>query len=112
MAERGSAEAGGPRRFAAQLLCRRGPGPFPWPAIFPMSVNPSSRQVPWTLAVLGVLAFALLAVRFSPNWIAFQRIVREAKAEAESPAHLAAIDRAGRSGHSERGLHVIRQAHG
>lgn len=61
--------------------------------------------------MLGVLAFALLAVRFSPNWIAFQRIVREAKAEAESPAHLAAIDRAVFSGHSERGLHVIRQAH-
>ncbi|MBL9211916.1 MAG: sel1 repeat family protein [Opitutaceae bacterium] len=76
-----------------------------------MSVIPPSRPTPWTLAVLGVLAFALLAVRFSPNWIAFQRVVREAKAEAESPAHLAAIDRAVFSGHSERGLHVIRQAH-
>ncbi len=75
-----------------------------------MSVLPLSRRTPWSIVALGTLAFVVLAVRFSPNWFAFQRTVREATAEAVSPAHRAAIDRAVFSGHSERGLHVIRQA--
>lgn len=59
---------------------------------------------------LGLVAFALLAVRFSPNWVAFAQTAREAYAEAPSPTAHPAIEKAVLSGFSERGLHVVRQS--
>lgn len=59
---------------------------------------------------LGLAAFVLLAVRFSPNWVAFAQTAREAYAEAGSQADHAAIEKVVLSGFSERGLHVVRQA--
>jgi len=60
--------------------------------------------------ILGLLAFALLAVRFSPNWVAFAQTAREAYAEAGSEADHTAIEKTVLSGFSERGLHVVRQS--
>lgn len=62
------------------------------------------------IASLGVLAFLLLAGRFSPNWMAFAASLREAWADVPAPQHRDAVERAIYSGHSERGLHVLRQA--
>lgn len=60
--------------------------------------------------ILGLAAFALLAVRFSPNWLAFAQTAREAYAQAAGPSDHAAIEKAVLSGFSERGLHVVRQS--
>ena len=60
--------------------------------------------------LLGLAAFALLAVRFSPNWVTFVQTAREAYADAPSPAAYPAIEKAVLSGFSERGLHVVRQS--
>jgi hypothetical protein len=60
--------------------------------------------------ILGLAAFALLAIRFSPNWVAFAQTARDAYAEATGPADLPAIEKAVLSGFSERGLHVVRQS--
>lgn len=60
--------------------------------------------------LLGSCAFLILAVRFSPNWIAFAREVREVTAAATSPAQKAAVEEAILSGFWGRGLHVIQQA--
>ena len=43
---------------------------------------------------LGLIVFGLLAVRFSPNWLTFQRGAEAAKAEAGSPAERAVIEEA------------------
>lgn len=62
------------------------------------------------LALLGGLAFALLAVRFSPDWLEFNRGIRDALESIRTPEERAAMENAILSGHSERGLYVIRQA--
>ncbi len=66
---------------------------------------------PWLLAVLlGLAAFLVLTLRYSPNWVAFGSLVREATADVTTPATQAAVESAILSGFSARGLHVIRQA--
>jgi hypothetical protein len=67
-------------------------------------------RTPVLVVALGVLAFALLAVRFSPDWLAFHRGIREAIESIRTPEERAAMEHAILSGHSERGLYVIRQA--
>ncbi len=42
----------------------------------------------------GAIAFGLLAVRFTPNWLTFQRGAVAARAQAVSPAERAAVERA------------------
>lgn len=60
--------------------------------------------------LVGLAAFAVLTLRYSPNWVAFSAFVREATSEVTTPSHRTAIEEAVLSGFSERGLHVIRQA--
>jgi hypothetical protein len=59
---------------------------------------------------LSLLAFLVVVARFSPNWIAFYRGVREAAVHASNPAQREAVEKAIFSGYAERGLHVLRQA--
>lgn len=68
------------------------------------------RNQPFVVLALGLLAFALLAARFSPNWWDFWTGTREAFESISTPQERDAIEAAVLSGHSERGLHVIRQA--
>ncbi len=58
----------------------------------------------------SLLAFIVLGIRFSPNWVTFYHSNREARAGAVSPAQVAAIDRTMLRGYSERGWYVLRQA--
>jgi hypothetical protein len=58
----------------------------------------------------GLLAFAVLAIRFSPNWVEFYHGVRDAKLNASTPGQSLAIDYAVLSGYSGRGLYVIKQS--
>jgi hypothetical protein len=68
-----------------------------------------SRPTAWTIVVLGLLAFAFLTIRFSPNWMVFYRGVRDAKLNASTTQQSVAIDYAVLSGYSARGLYVIKQ---
>jgi hypothetical protein len=52
---------------------------------------------------LGLIAFVLLVVRFSPNWWEFCSVVGDAYKQAASPAEHEAFDKAVMSGYSERG---------
>ncbi len=78
------------------------------------SCRVNSKACSWptaaTIAALGLCAFLLLAVRFSPNWIAFYDGLREVRRNDPDAAHQAAIEGAILSGHSNRGLYVIRQS--
>lgn len=74
-----------------------------------MCSKPASFRPAFLAALLALAAFALLAARFSPNWVAFAACVREATLDATTPAKSAAIEQAILSGFSERGLHVVRQ---
>ena len=52
--------------------------------------------------VLGfsLLAFVLLTIRFSPNWVAFYYGIRDAKASVTNLSESAAVDKAILSGYS------------
>ncbi|MEN9635007.1 MAG: hypothetical protein RL077_3411 [Verrucomicrobiota bacterium] len=55
---------------------------------------PSHNRRPVAMALLwGVIAFGLLAVRFAPNWLTFQRGAAAARAQAVSPAERAVLER-------------------
>src|SRR4051812_466045 len=69
------------------------------------------RRASVRVAVFGVIAFAVLTLRFSPNWVEFVREVREAKSNVASPTQNLAVDRAILSGYSLRGFYVLQQAH-
>ncbi len=75
-----------------------------------MPEKPATRPSPYLAVALGLLAFGLLAVRFSPDWWAFHAGTREAFASISTPQERNAIETAVLSGHSERGLYVLRQA--
>lgn len=61
--------------------------------------------------LLGLIAFAVLAVRFAPNSLPFARLVQESRAQAASPEAALAAERAIFQGHSvNRGYHVLQQA--
>jgi tetratricopeptide (TPR) repeat protein len=62
------------------------------------------------IIALGLLAFALLTVRFSPNWAAFYYGLRDARVNVTSVAQDAAIDKAIFSAYSARGYYVLQQA--
>jgi len=70
---------------------------------------PAGRALAWIFA-LGLFAFLILTLRFSPNWIAFGESVREMAAETTNADQRDALEPAILSGFSERGLHVIRQS--
>lgn len=71
---------------------------FRWPR--------SAEVVAW-----GLLAFAVLTIRFSPNWSVFRDALRNVKAAASNQVVEAAVEKAFLSGYSTtRGLHVARQA--
>src|SRR5687767_7571929 len=74
-----------------------------------MSSPSFSRLAMRTSVLLGLVAFALLAIRFSPNWVVFYHGVRDAKRNASSVEQSVAIDYAVLSGYSARGLYVIKQ---
>ena len=74
-----------------------------------MTSSSFSRPAAWTIVVLGIVAFAILTIRFSPNWVVFYRGVREAKLNAPNAEQSVAIDYAVLSGYSARGLYVIKQ---
>lgn len=72
---------------------------------------PASSRAP-TAVILGwtLLACALLAARFSPDWVEFARTASEALGAAATPAERAAVEQTMLSGYSERGWHVLRQS--
>ena len=75
-----------------------------------MQLIPASLR-PLLLCLLAALvAFAVLTMRFSPNWVAFAQTAREAFRDATDPVRHGNIEKAVLSGFSERGLHVVRQA--
>ena len=64
----------------------------------------------WRLAWgLGLLAFALLTVRFAPNWLAFRDGVAEAWPRPGTQTEQLAMERAAMAAHSQRGYFVLRQ---
>lgn len=63
-----------------------------------------------TVVLLGLLVFALLAVRFSPNWLPFARVVEQARSSIKSVEEGAAIEKAIFSAYSARGYFVLQQA--
>lgn len=68
------------------------------------------KMAPATLALLGLIAFAVLAVRFSPNWIPFSRLVEESRVHVVGQDDGQAIEQAIFQGHSvNRGYHVLKQ---
>lgn len=70
----------------------------------------SARRRFQAVLVWGGLAFALLTLRFSPNWITFHAGLRDAKSSLSSAAETRAIDREILSGYSARGFYVTQQA--
>ena len=64
----------------------------------------------FAFVALTVCAFTLLALRFSPNWIAFCREVNHADSQVTNPADRAAIGKAVLSSNCERGYYVAKQA--
>ncbi len=70
----------------------------------PFTARRAGKILAWT-----VLAWLLLGLRFSPDWVQFFAAVREAEATAVNPTQKRAIDRAMISGASERGALVIDQ---
>lgn len=62
------------------------------------------------VVTLGVLAFLVLSLRFSPNWVAFGTAVREAEADVGNAEAQLSLENAFFSGYSERGFYVLRQA--
>lgn len=58
----------------------------------------------------GLLAFVILAIRFSPNWLEFYREFRLAQSQAGDPAQRAAVERAfGKTICLDRGMYVLKQ---
>src|SRR5687768_4862211 len=51
-----------------------------------------ARRAVTRVILLGLVAFAVLAIRFSPNWAAVYHGATEAKLSAPSPAERAMID--------------------
>ena len=72
--------------------------------------KPVSRRNRLRVILFSVLAFTVLAIRFSPNWWAFYNGVRDAKLNAATPAQRAAIDETVLTGYSARGFYVTQQA--
>jgi len=62
-----------------------------------------------TLGLAG-LVFVVLAIRFSPDWLAFRAGVQEAESMLSGPAKGAIIEQALLLGHAARGVYVARQA--
>lgn len=62
------------------------------------------------LAALGPLAFALLAVRFSPDWFAFAVVARQAVAAPSDAGERQVIENQLFGRYAERGYYVLRQA--
>lgn len=68
------------------------------------------KVAPASLVLLGLIAFVLLALRFSPNWLPFFRLADEVQAQIASPEERQAAERAIFQGHSvNRGYHVLQQ---
>lgn len=58
----------------------------------------------------GLLAFVILAIRFSPNWAEFYREFRSAESQAVDPAQRAAVTQAfGKTICLDRGVYVMKQ---
>lgn len=57
-----------------------------------------------------LLAFALLVLRFAPNWLAIHHEISTPTLDTSVPVGRDVVEKAILSGYSERGLHVIRQA--
>src|SRR5688572_14101949 len=74
-----------------------------------MSPPLSSRPIALKIFLWSLLAFALLAIRFSPNWMVFCEGAREARLGAVTPEQRATIDGAILNGYSARGHYVIQQ---
>ena len=73
-------------------------------------VNVSSRSMP-KIWVWALLVFALLAVRFTPNWLVFAREYRGAMAQAPDAAHRAVVAESFLNTiPAARGVFVARQA--
>jgi uncharacterized protein len=72
--------------------------------------KPVSSGLGRKVILLGLLAFTLLAVRFSPNWVAFYNGVRDARLSAATSAQRTAIDETVLTGYSARGYYVTQQA--
>jgi hypothetical protein len=75
-----------------------------------MNSPPPAQLTAPKIVLWGMLAFALLTVRFSPNWAAFYDGAREAKLNIRSVEQNAAVDAAILSGYSARGYFVAKQA--
>jgi TPR repeat protein len=70
----------------------------------------NSRRAVLGVLGLGLLAFVVLALRFSPDWLTFRDNWKEAKAGLTQPGEWASIDEAILSGYATRGGFVLRQA--
>lgn len=77
-----------------------------------MSRSLSRFPVPARIALLGFVVFAVLAVRFSPNWYVYWRDLRDVKTTlaTASPPERDAIEKALLGAYSERGYFVLQQA--
>lgn len=62
------------------------------------------------IALCGLVAFAVLAARYSPNWVEYYRGHQEAKRAAHTAEESLAVDKAFLRGYSERGFYVVQQA--
>lgn len=74
-----------------------------------MKLSEGFRRPAAGIAALALMALALLTVRFSPDWVAFARGMRDAKTSVTSPAQGVAIDKAIYSAFSARGFYVLQQ---
>lgn len=62
------------------------------------------------ILALSLVAFVLLTIRFSPNWIEFGQLVQEVRTSVVDEGQRAAVEKkAILSGYSERGFYVVQQ---
>lgn len=68
------------------------------------------KTTPAAVLLVGLIAFTVLAVRFSPNWLPFARLAEESRTQLSNPAERQAVEQAVFRGHSvNRGYHVLQQ---
>lgn len=75
-----------------------------------MMLQTIARSRAGQFAILGALAFVLLAVRFSPDWFAFAEVAQRAAAGASDLRERRVIEQQVYSRYAERGYYVLRQA--
>ena len=73
-----------------------------------VSTSPQTKPN-YTLFAIGVLAFIILTLRFSPNWVEFHRDYATTVAQATTPSERSTLERSFLS-YSGRAYYVMRQA--